>query len=443
MAITEIHPIKLTLNLAIDYIVNGDKTDEQILVSTHKCHESTAHTQFLRTRNDAGTKGTVLARHLIQSFLPGETTPEIAHQIGMELCKKILKDEYEFVLSTHIDKGHIHNHIIFNNVNIVTGRCYQSNKKSYHQIRYQNDKLCKENNLSVIDEFYESYKKKYKTNGKSWHENEHAKRGTSWKSRLQFDIDRMVKQSKDWDDFLKKMADLGYEIKYGKHIAFKPKDKPRSTRSKTIGEDYTEERLKERIAEISSIKTPAVKKRIGNVIDMNTNVKVKESKGYEYWATKHNLNTMAESVIFLREQGIKSVKQLNEYIQKAADERQNLQDKIKVIDEEMLLLSATMEQVNTVKKYRAYYKEYKANSSDKSFFEEYKAQITLYENALSELKKSYSKLPDSKDILSKLDKLQEKKNTLMQEYSSAKSTMDELYQIRKNYGIYMGKEMER
>ena len=443
MAITKIHPIKSTLNLAIDYIVNGDKTDEQILVSTNKCHQETAHTQFLRTRNDAGTKGNVLARHLIQSFLPGETTPEIAHQIGMELCKKILKNEYEFVLSTHIDKGHIHNHIIFNNVNMVTGRCYQSNKKSYHQIRYQSDKLCKENNLSVIDEFYENYKKKYKTNGKSWYENEQAKRGTSWKSRLQFDIDRMIKQSKDWDDFLKTMADLGYEIKYGKHIAFKPKDKPRFTRSKTIGEDYTEERLKERIAEISSIKTPAVKKRIGNVIDMNTNVKVKESKGYEYWATKHNLNTMAESVIFLREQGIKSVKQLDEYIQKAADERQNLQDKIKVIDKEMLLLSATMEQVNTVKKYRAYYKEYKANSSDKSFFEEYKAQITLYENALSELKKSYSMLPDSKDILSKLDKLQEKKNTLMQEYSSSKSIMNELYKIRKNYGIYMGKEMER
>ena len=92
---------------------------------------------------------------------------------------------------------------------MVTGRCYQSNKKSYHQIRYQSDKLCKENNLSVIDEFYESYKKKYKTNGKSWYENEQAKRGTSWKSRLQFDIDRMIKQSKDWDDFLKKMADLG------------------------------------------------------------------------------------------------------------------------------------------------------------------------------------------------------------------------------------------
>ena len=134
------------------------------------------------------------------------------------------------MLSTHIDKGHIHNHIIFNNVNMVTGRCYQSNKKSYHQIRYQSDKLCKENNLSVIDEHYESYKKKYKTSGKSWYENEQAKKGTSWKSRLQFDIDRIIKQSQDWGEFLKKMVELGYEIKHGKHIAFKPKDKPRFTR---------------------------------------------------------------------------------------------------------------------------------------------------------------------------------------------------------------------
>ncbi|HGC7249124.1 TPA: relaxase/mobilization nuclease domain-containing protein, partial [Streptococcus agalactiae] len=140
-----------------------------------------------------------------------------------------------------------HNHIIFNNVNMVTGKCYQSNKRSYHQIRYQSDKLCKENNLSVIDEFYETYRKKYKTNGKSWYENDQFKKGTSWKSRLQFDIDRAIKQSKDWDDFIKRMAVLNYEIKYGKNIAFKHKDKERFIRTKTIGEDYTEDRLKERI----------------------------------------------------------------------------------------------------------------------------------------------------------------------------------------------------
>ena len=203
--------------------------------------------------------------------------------------------------------------------------------------------------------------------------------------------------------------ELGYEIKYGKHIAFKPKDKQRFTRAKTIGEDYTEERLRERITENQSIKTPSVKKRIGNVINMNTNTKVKASKGYEYWATKHNLNTMTESVIFIREHGINSVKQLDEYIRKSAEERQGLQDKIKEIGKDMQLLSDTMEQVHTVKKYRAYYKEYKANPSDKAFFEEHKAEITRYETALEKLKKSYSKLPDSKGILDKLDTLQEKR----------------------------------
>lgn len=134
---------------------------------------------------------------------------------------------------------------------------------------------------------------------------------------------------------------------------------------------------------------------------------------------------------------------LDEYIQKTAEERQNLQDKIKEIDKDMQLLSDTMEQVHTVKKYRAYYKECKSNPSDKAFFEEHKVEITRYETALVKLKKSYLKLPDSKNILDKLDKLQEKKNTLMQKYFSSKSTMNELYQIRKNYGIYMGKEMER
>ena len=131
----------------------------------------------MKTREDNDTKGTVLAIHLIQSFLPGEVNPIKAHEIGMELCKKILKGDYEFVLATHIDRGHIHNHIIFNNVNYKTGKCYQSNKKTYHKIRYQSDELCKENKLSVIDEYYEAYKRKYKTAGKSWYEYDQNKKG--------------------------------------------------------------------------------------------------------------------------------------------------------------------------------------------------------------------------------------------------------------------------
>ncbi|EHL18927.1 hypothetical protein HMPREF9628_01924 [Peptoanaerobacter stomatis] len=443
MAITKIHPIKSTLNLAIDYITNGEKTDEKILISTNKCHTASAHTQFLRRREEANVRGTVLARHLIQSFLPGEATSEIAHKIGLELCNRILKDEYEFILSTHIDKGHIHNHIIFNNVNMVTGKCYQSNKRSYHQIRYQSDNLCKENSLSVIDEYYERFKKKYKVNGKSWYENEQAKKGTSWKSKLQLDIDRMIKQSKNWDEFLKKMEDLGYEIKYGKHIAFKHKDKERFTRAKTIGEDYTEARLKERLLENENKKTFTVKKRIGNIIDVANNEKAQSSKGYEFWATKHNLQVASDTVILMREKGFKSLAQLDDFIKKSADKRQALQDEIKVLDEKIAALSATMEQVYTVTKYRQIYQAYKKEPTDKAFVCEHKAEILLYEKALADLKKSYSKMPNSKQIFEELEHLNEKKNTLMKEYSSSKSEMTELYQIRKNYEKYMGKEMER
>ena len=442
MAITKIHPIKATLNLAIEYITDTKKTDEQILVSTNKCHPVSAHTQFLKRREEQNIKGNVLARHLIQSFLPGETTPEMAHQIGLELCEKILKGEYEFILSTHIDKGHIHNHIIFNNVNMATGKCYQSNKRSYHQIRYQSDKLCKEYNLSVIDEYYERFKKKYKTNGKSWYENEQAKNGSSWKSKLQFDIDRMIAQSNDWAEFTQKMTELGYEIKYGKHIAFKHHDKARFTRAKTIGEDYTEERLKERILENANQKTFTVKKRVGNIIDIANNPKIQQSKGYEYWATKHNLKVASDTVLSMREKGFQSLAQLDNYIKKSADKRQNLQEKIKKLEEKIETLFLSMEQVYTVNKYRQIYQEYKKNPCDKDFVREHKSEILLYENALEALKKSYSKMPNSKQIFEKLEDLTQKKNTLFKEYSSAKSEMNELYQMRKNYEQYIGKNRD-
>ena len=442
MAITKIHPIKTTLNMAIDYITDTKKTDEQILVSTNKCHPVSAHTQFLKRREEHNIRGNVLARHLIQSFLLGETTPEIAHQIGLELCKKILKEEYEFILSTHIDKGHIHNHIIFNNVNMATGKCYQSNKRSYHQIRYQSDKLCKEHNLSVIDEFYERFKKKYKTNGQSWYEHEQSQKGNSWKSKLQFDIDRMTARSKDWADFIQKMTELGYEIKPGKHIAFKQKGKERFTRSKTIGEDYTEERLKERILENAYQKTFTVKKRVGNIIDIANNPKIQQSKGYEYWATKHNLKVASDTVLSMREKGFQSLAQLDNSIKKSADKRQSLQEKIKKLEEKISNLSRSMEQVHAVNKYRQVYQEYKKNPGDKDFAREHKAEILLYENALEALKKSYSKMPNSKQLFEKLEDLNQKKNTLMQEYSSAKSEMNELYQMRKNYEQYIGKNRD-
>lgn len=443
MAITKIHPIKATLNLAIDYITSKEKTGEKVLVSSAFCHPTTAHMQFLKTRDESDTKGTVLARHLIQSFLPGETTAQKAHEIGLELCKNILKNEYEYVLATHLDKGHIHNHIIFNNVNKNTLKCYKSNKRSYHQIRYQSDKLCKANNLLVIDEFYESYKNKYKTNGKSWYENHHHNKGTSWKSKLQFDIDRVIRQAKDWEDFLSRMSKLGYEIKHGKHIAFRYKDKARFTRAKIIGEDYTEERIKERLLETPKVSKIKTNRKLEKVIDIRSNKKAQTSKGYEIWARKHNLKAMAKSLVLLRESGINSISGLDKVIQERADKRQELQDKIKTIDSKMIHLSETIENANIISKYLEVYKYHKENTEDELFSNEYASEIALYKAAATEMLKHYKKLPNIKETLAKLDILQEKKNTLMEEYSESKDIMDDLFLIRKNFEQYMGKEMER
>ena len=443
MAITKIHPIKSTLNLAINYITKDEKTNDQILVSGFMCNPITAHTSFLKTREANNVQGTVLAQHLIQSFFPGETDAETAHRIGQELCEKHLKNEYEYVIATHLDRGHIHNHIIFNHVNMVTGKCYRANYKTYHQIRSRSDELCKKNKLSVIDPYYESYKRKYKTKGKSWYEFQHTKQGTSWKSKLQFDIDRTLKQAQNWEDFLRKMSELGYEIKHGKHIAFRHKDKERFTRAKTIGDDYTEERLKERLSENIQVNHSRVKQRVGKVIDIKNNAKAKSSKGYEFWAKKHNLKTMADSVIAIRELGINSKQELEFQIQKSAEERQTILDKIKIIESKMDKLSETMEHVETIRQYREHYKYHKANPDDEKFSKEYSAELKLYTVASKSIMASYQTVPKSKDIPEELDQLQEKKNNLMQEYSNSNNLFCELVQYKKNYENYMNKEVER
>ena len=239
------------------------------------------------------------------------------------------------------------------------------------------------------------------------------------------------------------MKSIDYEIKFGKHIAFRHKNKQRFTRSKTIGEDYTEEKIKERIDLAIKNKANPTKKRVGNVIDISTNEKAQSSKGYEIWARKHNIKTMAGSIVKLREEGINSITQFDDLIKKSADDRQDLLDKIKKIETKMKSLSQDMENINTINKYHEIYKYHKKNPDDKQFEEEYYSELSVYKIAAKEILENYKKLPNTKEILSTLDKLQEKKNTLMQEYSLNKEQFSDLVQYRKNYENYYGNEMER
>ena len=239
MAVTKTHPIKSTLKAAIDYILNPEKTDGKLLASSFGCGLETADIEFAWTREAAGDRGTHLGRHLIQSFAVGETTPEEAHKIGMELAGAVLGGKYEFVLTTHVDKDHLHNHLIFNAVSFVDYKKYHSNKQSYHFIRRTSDRICKEHGLSVVVPGQDK--------GKSYAEYTAEKQGTSYKAKLKTAIDTLIPQVKDFDELLRRLQEMGYEIKQGKYISFRAAGQERFTRTKTLGAAYTEEAIKERI----------------------------------------------------------------------------------------------------------------------------------------------------------------------------------------------------
>lgn len=239
------------------------------------------------------------------------------------------------------------------------------------------------------------------------------------------------------------MEEQGYEIKQGKYIAFRHQDKDRFTRAKTIGEDYTEERLKERLKEALARSAFTVKKPIGKSIDARKNVEAKNSPAYANWITKHNLKTTAESIVALRNLGIQSITQLDALLTQSADERQSLQDEIRKLETQMDTLSQDMENAHTVHAYRELYKYHKAHPEDKAFAEEYRSGLAVYKVAASAILERYSDLPNSREILKQLDNLAQKKNALMSRHEDNKAQFEELIQYRQNYEQGIEKKMER
>jgi len=292
MAVTKIKPIRTTIEKSIAYITNGDKTSDCLYVSSEHCVPETAALEFQFLLDKAQAGGCVLGRHLIQSFAPGETTPEQAHEIGKRLADEILGGQFAYILATHLDRDHIHNHYIWCAVNTETHRRYISNKASYHKIQEVSDRLCSEYNLSVITE-------KSGRRGKSYSEYQADKYGTSWKTLLRRTIDAAVRSSHDFDAFLKFMQDAGYEVKRGKYISFRATGQGRFTRGKTAGDNYTEERIRERLVEPKPMMIPKwVKPTTEKIID-RSDPKVQSSAAYRNWTTKHNLYAMVDTHNYL------------------------------------------------------------------------------------------------------------------------------------------------
>ena len=289
MAVTKIKPIRTTIEKSIAYICNPGKTENCLFVSSEHCIPETAAVEFQFILDKARSGGNTIGRHLIQSFAPGEVTPQQAHEIGKKLADEILCGQYAYVLATHLDCSHIHNHFVWCAVNIETHKRYVSNKASYHKIQEASDRLCVEYSLSVITE-------KSGRHGKSYSEYQADKYSTSWKTLLRRTIDAAVRSSISFDSFLSFMQKAGYEVKPGKYISFRATGQERFTRAKTVGDNYTEERIRERIAEPKEMAMIPkwIKPATEKIID-RSDPKVISSPAYRQWSAKHNLHAMVDT----------------------------------------------------------------------------------------------------------------------------------------------------
>lgn len=385
MAVTKIKAIRGTLNKAIEYITNPAKTDEKLLVYSFGCAAETAAKEFEWTKNIAEQKGMqpvkILARHVVQSFDIGEVSPEEAHQIGKEFADEMLRGKYEYVLSTHIDKGHVHNHIIFNSVSFVDHHAYKSYRKIYYDMRKISDRICSEHGLSVVPPS--------QSKGKDYKEYTEAKQGTSWKHKLKQTIDRCIIQAKDWDEFLHLMEEAGYEIKHGKFISFRAEGQERFTRAKTIGANYTEDRIRDRISRLNPRKQFHQSQKehgISLIIDLRNSIKAQQSKGYEHWAKMYNLQMMSETLNYLVEHNLHTMesidRELNMLQAQLVENGEKLKEVESHISENQLIIKHLTNYRETKPVYDAYVK-----SKDKATFRKtHESELMIFESAEKELR---------------------------------------------------------
>lgn len=425
MAVTKIKPIKKTLKKSLDYIQQEDKTDGKVLVSSFGCSSETADIEFSFTLSQAIEKGNNLAHHLIQSFSPGEVEADTAHEIGRQLADAVTKGRHEYVLTTHIDKGHVHNHIIFCAVDMVHHRKYISNKRSYAYVRRTSDRLCKEYGLSVVTP--------EKEKGKTYAEWDAYRRGKSWKAKLKMTMDMTILQAQDFEHFVKLMQIQGYEVKRGKFLSYRAPGQERFIRDKTLGSEYLEESIKKRIEGTYSElrKTPQKQQEVSLLIDLENNIKIAQSRGYEQWAKIHNLKQAAKTLNFLSEHGIEQYEELIAKISEVQKANEQAADALKDVEKRLADMATLIKNVTTFQQTKQTQETFR--NSEKQRLAEQESNMILHRAAAKALKEAgVSKLPNLAALQKEYDSLQEQKERLRVDYRKLKRKAKEYDVVKQN-----------
>ena len=377
--------------------MNPDKTNEYALVDTLNCSARTAEFDFISTLNmSREVKNSNQAFHLIQSFRPGEIDAATAHQIGLELCDSLLGGKYSVVIGTHVDKDHIHNHILFCAVDNIEYKKYHDCKDSYRMIRKESDRLCEAHGLSVIKE-EKGISKSYK----EWLENI---QGNSWKQKIKTDIKDTIKVSVSYDEFVVKMREKGYHIKgeapdgsSGKYISFQSQENGRWVRgketstSKGLGKNFTREAIIKQIEDRISVRTDTIKDKAAktpetDIIDL-TDSKFLQSKNLMKWGRKENLKRMAEAYSQLKRRGFETSAQVRERIAELGREIRVIRKEIADNEYEIKAFAQTIKYVTQYRTYKDVYERYKKSRNRERYLEDHISEITLFQDAADILKK--------------------------------------------------------
>ena len=442
MAVTKIKAIRGTLSKAIAYILNPEKTDEKLLVSSYGCASETAAREFEWTRKIAEQKGMnpvrIIARHVIQSFEIGEGTPELAHEIGKQFADEILGGKYEYVLTTHIDKDHVHNHLIFNAVDFVDYHAYKSYKRIYYDMREVSDRLCKENGLSVIPPS--------QNKGMGYKEYTEAKRGTSWKQKLKQTIDRLVITAKDYDDFLRLMQEAGYEIKTGKYISFRAEGQERFTRSKTIGENYTEERIKERIAGRTPRRSQrqTTPKGISLIGDIQERIRLIDSKGYEHKAKLTILKEAARTLNYLTENNLLQYADLEKKVEDVHGSYDRTGKELKGVEARLREVQPLIKNISNYQRLKPVYDAFQKAKDKPGFKAKHEAELVIFEAARSTLlaMQGDEKLPSLKTLQAEQQRLLEEQQRLYDERAKLKKEAKHIETIKSNVDTFLAPSVD-
>ncbi len=419
-----------SLKLRTDYAKNGEKTEDGKYISAYECHPDLIDLEFANSKREyfdyTGRvyPGDIIAYQIRQSFKPGEITPEEANAVGYETAMRFTKGEHAFIVATHTDRAHIHNHIIFNSTNLTCDRKFRDSWFVALALQKVSDLVCLEHALSVI---------KPRKPGERDKRTTYPPRETI-RDKVRSDIDAVLQcEPSDYEEFLQRMRARGYEIKPGKFTAIRGSGQKRFLRFRSFGESYSEDAIRNKIQEnCSRASTSKGRKReFDLLIDINRKLSEGKGKGYANWAARYNVKQVAAALLFLQEHDIRDYAALENITAKQTEQFHQLSEDLKTKEKRLADIAALKKNIVNYSKTREVYVAYRKSGYSKKFLEEHREDITLHKAAkqmFDEL--GLKKLPKIKNLSDEYAGVLEEKRKVYSRYKETKASMME-YQIAK------------